>query len=92
MIEKKEREETWEKKLHFQEKRLWEITDSMKYSNTRITGIPEGVKKERSLEEISEQIVADNFSIWQRKQAFVSKRQRGPLSSLTTTSLCHVMS
>ena len=33
----------------------------MKRSNVRIIGIPEGVEKERGLEEISEQIVAENF-------------------------------
>ena len=33
----------------------------MKHSNVRIIGIPEGVEKERGLEEIFEQIVADNF-------------------------------
>ena len=33
----------------------------MKRSNVRIIGIPEGVKKNRGLEEIFEQIVAENF-------------------------------
>ena len=61
MIEKKEREGTWLKKVYFQEIRLWEITDSMKRSNVRIIGIPEVVEKNRGLEEISEQIVAEIF-------------------------------
>ena len=33
----------------------------MKHSNVRIMSIPEGVKKERGLEEIFEKIVAENF-------------------------------
>ena len=33
----------------------------MKRSNVRIIGIPEGVEKNRGLEEIFEQIVAENF-------------------------------
>ena len=33
----------------------------MKCSNVRIIGIPEGVEKNRGLEEIFEQIVAENF-------------------------------
>ena len=33
----------------------------MKHSNVRIIGIPEGVEKNRGLEEIFEQIVAENF-------------------------------
>ena len=33
----------------------------MKCSNVRIVGIPKGVEKERGLEEIFEQIVAENF-------------------------------
>ena len=33
----------------------------MKRSNVRIIGIPEGVEKNRGLEEIFEQIVAQNF-------------------------------
>ena len=37
------------------------ITDSMKCSNVRIISIPKGVEKERGLEEIFEQNVAENF-------------------------------
>ena len=34
----------------------------MKHSNVRIISIPEGVEKEKGLEDIFEQIVAENFS------------------------------
>ena len=50
-------------KSNFKKKKLQKITDSMKRSNIRIIGIPEGVEKERGLEEIFEQIVAENSLI-----------------------------
>ena len=83
MVEEKVKTETWLKKIQSQECRLWEITDSMKRSNVRIIGIPKEVEKERGLEEIFEQIVAENFPNL-AKEAFVSERQRGPLPSSTT--------
>ena len=61
LVEEKAKIEFGFKKIHTQECRLWEITDSMKCSNVRIIGIPEGVEKNRGLEEIFEQIVAENF-------------------------------
>ena len=61
MVEEKFKTETWLKKIQTQECRLQEITESMKHSNVRIMGISEGVEKERGLEEIFEQIVAENF-------------------------------
>ena len=64
----------------------------MKHSNVRIIGIPEGVEKNRGLEEIFEQIEAENFPNLAREQTFVSKRQRGPHPSSTTTNLHHVTS
>ena len=45
LIEEKAKIETWLKKIQSQEYRLWEITDSMKRSNVRISGIPEGGRK-----------------------------------------------
>ena len=62
MVEEKVKTETSLKKIQSQECRLQEITHSMKRSNVRIIGIPKGVEKERCLEEIFEQIVAENFS------------------------------
>ena len=60
LVEEKAKAETWLKKIQPQERRLQEITDSMKHSNVRIISI-RGVEKERGLEEISEQIIAENF-------------------------------
>ena len=79
MIEKKEREITWVKKLLFHEKKQQEITDSMKRPNVRIISIPKGVVKERGLEEIFEQIVAENFSNLARETSIhVQEAQRTP--------------
>ena len=64
----------------------------MKRSNVRIIGIPEGVEKNRGLQEIFEQIVAENFPNLAKETSFVSKRQRGPLASSTMTNLRHVTS
>ena len=56
LVEEKPKSETWLKKIQSQECRLWEITDSMKHSKVRIIGIPEGVERNRDLEEISEKL------------------------------------
>ena len=61
MIEKKETEEAWDKQIKAQEIRPREINDAMKRSNVRIIRIPEVVERERGLQDILEQIVAENF-------------------------------
>ena len=79
MVEEKVKMETWFKKIQSQEGRLWEITDSMKRSNVRITGIPEGVEKERGLEETFEQIVPENFPNLAKEASFcVQEAERTP--------------
>ena len=45
LVEEKAKIESGLKKIHAQECWLREITDSMKHSNVRMIGIPEGVKK-----------------------------------------------
>ena len=78
MVKENVKMEPWLSKIQSQERTLWEITDSMKCSNVRIIGIPEGVEKNRGLEEIFEEIVAENSLIWQRKQAFVPRGREDP--------------
>ena len=92
LVEEKAKIEAGLKKIHAYKCRLREISDSMKRSNIRIIGIPKEVEKYRSLEEIFEQIVAENFINLGGKQTLMSKRQRGPLPSTTTTNLRHVTS
>ena len=62
--------------MQSQECRLWEITASMKRSNVRIIGIPEGVEKEKGLEEIVEEIVAENFPNLAKKNKHSCPRGR----------------
>ena len=51
----------------------------MKRSNVRIIGIPKGVEKNRGLEEIFEQIVAENFSNLAREtNIHVQEAERTP--------------
>ena len=46
LVEEKAKTEMWLKKIQSQECSLQEIMDSMKRSNVRIIGIPEGVERE----------------------------------------------
>ena len=51
----------------------------MKSSNVRIIGIPEGMEKNRGLEEIVEQIVAENFPNLTKEASFnVQEAERTP--------------
>ena len=51
----------------------------MKISNIRIIGIPEGVEKKRGLEEIFEQIVAENFpNLEKETHVWVQEAERTP--------------
>ena len=78
-IEEKTKIEAGLKKIHAHECRLREITDSMKRSNVRIISIPERVEKNRGLEEIFEQIVAENFPNLVRETNFgVHEAERKP--------------
>ena len=52
------------------ENRLRELSDSIKNNNILIIRIPEGEEKERGAEYVFEEIIADNFQIWGRKQRF----------------------
>ena len=79
MVEEKAKRETWLKKIQSQECRIQEITDTMKRSNLRIIGIPEGVEKNRGLEEIFEQIVAENFhNLARETNIHVQEAERTP--------------
>ena len=83
MIEKKETEEAWEKQLKAQEIRLREINDTMKYSNIRIIRIPEGVERERGIEDIFEQIIAENFpNLGKETSIRVQEAERIPPKSM----------
>ena len=79
LVEDKAKREAWLKKIQSQERRLREITDSMKCSNVRIISIPEGVEKNRGLEEIFEEIVAKNFpNLAKETSIHVQEAERTP--------------
>ena len=92
LVEEAAKIEAGLKKIHAHECRLREITDSMKHSNVRIISIPEGVEKERGLEEIFEQIVAENFPNLARETNIrVEEAERTP-PKLNQDILHHVTS
>ena len=79
LVEEKTKIEAALKKIHAHECRLREITDTMKWSNVRINAIPEGKEKNRGLEEIFEQIVAENFPNLARETSIrVQEAERTP--------------
>ena len=55
LVEENTKTEASLKKIHAHERRLREITDSMKWSSVRIIGIHERVEKNRGLEDIFEE-------------------------------------
>ena len=61
LMAKRETEEKREKQLKDQENRLREINDSLRRKNLRLIGVPEGAKRDRGPEGITEQIIAENF-------------------------------
>ena len=78
MIEK-ETEVAWEKQIKAQGIKLREINDSMKHFNIRIIGIPEGVERERGLQDIFEQIIAENFpNLAKETSSCVQEAERTP--------------
>ena len=49
------------------EESLRNLQDIFKHSNIRIIGVPEGEEEEQKLENLFDQIMKENFPIWQRK-------------------------
>lgn len=52
------KEKRWKKKNEDHLRDLW---DNVKCTNVHIMGIPEGEKREKELEKISEGVIAENF-------------------------------
>lgn len=78
-IERKDQEEAWNKQLRSHESRIREISDAMKRSNVRIIGIPEGEEKERSLEDVVEQVLHENFpNLANETSVHVLEAERSP--------------
>ena len=79
-------------KIQSQECRIREITDSMKCSNVRIIAIPKGLEKQKGLEEIFEQIVAEDFpNLAEETSIRVQEAERTPpkVNEIRPTPLSH---
>lgn len=61
MIENKEIEQKRDKELLDYEGRIQETSDTKRWNNIRIIGIPEEGKRKRGEEGLLEQIIAENF-------------------------------
>ena len=60
--EKNEETRTWKN-----EERLRNLQDILKRPNIRNIGVPEGEEEEQKIENLFEQIMKENFPVWQRK-------------------------
>ena len=60
-------EQNEETRIQKNEERLRDLRDNFKCSNIQIIGVPEGEEEEQKIENLFEQIMKENFPIWQRK-------------------------
>ena len=60
-------EKNEETRIGKNEERLRNLQDILKRSNIRIIGVPEGEEEEQKIENLFEQILKENFPVWQRK-------------------------
>ena len=60
-------EQNEEARIQKNEERLRKLQDNFKCSNIRIIGVPEGEEEEHEVVNLFEQIMKENFPIWQRK-------------------------
>ena len=54
-------EQNEEKRIQKSEETLTNLWDNLKHSNIRIIGVPEGEEQQQEIENLSEQIMKDNF-------------------------------
>ena len=67
--------ENWIKKLESSIRDLW---DNIKWANLCIIGIPEGEEKEKGIENIFEEIMAENFPNLKETDIKIQEAQRAP--------------
>ena len=60
-------EQNEETRIQKIEKRLRNLWDNFKCSTIQIIGMPEGEEEEEEIESLFEDIMKENYSIWQRK-------------------------
>ena len=67
------------KKIQEYEGRIGELSDGMKWNNTRIIGIPEGEEREKGAEGVLEQIIAENFPDLEKEKGIeIQEAERTP--------------
>ena len=67
MVEFTAAEQNKEKRMKRNEDSLRDLWDNIKHNNIRILGVPEGEEREKGPEKIFEEIIVENFHIWERK-------------------------
>ena len=82
MTENKEAEQKRDRQWLDHEGRIWEINDTIRWNNIRITGIPEEEEKEGRAEGILKQIIAENFpNLEKERNIKIQEVQRTPLKN-----------
>ena len=80
MMENEEAEQKKDKQLLDHKGRIWEISDTIRWNNIRIIGIPEEEERERRAEGILEQIIVENFPNMAKGTSIkIQEAQRTPL-------------
>ena len=71
MDQKEERniqpEKNEDTRIQKNEEKLRNLQDILKRSNIQIIGVPEGEEEQQKIENLFENIMKENFLIWQRK-------------------------
>ena len=60
-------------------KAIWDIWNNIRHANQHTVGIPEGEEKEKGIENIFEEITAENFRIFKEGNRYLDTRStEGP--------------
>ncbi|KAF0877299.1 LORF1 protein, partial [Crocuta crocuta] len=80
IIEKEEAEKKKDKLIQERERRVREVSDTIKWNNTHIIGIPEEEERGKGTEEVLEQILTENLpNLGKETDTEIQEAQRTPL-------------
>ena len=80
VLAKKEAEKKREKLIQEQERRIRDLSDTIKRNNIRLIGIPEEEEREKGPEGILDQIITENFpNLGKEIDIQIQEAQRTPL-------------
>ena len=92
MTENKEAEQKRDKQLLEHKGRIQEISDTIRWNNIRIIGIPEEEERERVAEDILERIIGENFPNMAKGTSIkIQEVQRMPLKINKNRSIPHLL-